>query len=335
MKEKTFIYGVHKSDPHLGLCLAQNATGYYHLPSKENILIATDSLGLRSPIYRVNIKASDSAKKILFLGDSFTFGDAVEFNNTFPGILSNSPNYSVSNAGVGGHGYIHYEIRLPELLEKLTPDIVAIQLSPHSAKRSITGELPAYLHIPIPYYLIIEDSLIIKYPPYQTNYFETSELIATYINKEKNIKNFVSFTTDIAFELYKFQYANDLKSIFKKEQKLKATNSNINKIEHHFVEHAIGLSLINGFKIIFYNIGYPPDQFDMIRSYYSNLSEKVEFINLERSLLENLNQEENFDFAYRHWCCQPPMIIDYHYNDRAHKVMADAFIRLLSRTNYH
>lgn len=92
-----------------------------------NVSVKINELGLRDQNY--NLESDSNKKKILMLGDSFTFGHGVEEEESYVGILEElvSPDYNIINAGwASGYssdiGYIY----LKEKGLQFKPDIVIL-----------------------------------------------------------------------------------------------------------------------------------------------------------------------------------------------------------------
>jgi lysophospholipase L1-like esterase len=121
-----------------------NNTGYLPGANIENFIdkhleyevtINTNSLGLRDQVYQ---KKEVGEKKILVLGDSFTFGQGVELEESFPRILESKLNseggdddddeskYQVINAGVGGWDQSHELNFLKAYGWDLQPDMIIV-----------------------------------------------------------------------------------------------------------------------------------------------------------------------------------------------------------------
>ena len=89
----------------------------------KNSKIFTNNLGFKDKeIRQINFKDNN----ILFIGDSFTEGVGVEFENTFVGIIeknvtSKKNNYTVLNAGVTSYSPIVILSKLNYILEKKIP----------------------------------------------------------------------------------------------------------------------------------------------------------------------------------------------------------------------
>jgi len=92
--------------------------------------VRTDSLGCRT-----GIAAPDSAKAILFIGDSMIFGLGLPDSSTIPSLLQEELNRSIPqwpvrviNAGVIGYDFQRYLYRLQRLAPIIKPDLILVGL---------------------------------------------------------------------------------------------------------------------------------------------------------------------------------------------------------------
>jgi len=123
-----FLYEL---DEHRGYKLAKNFRGVFRDPQNEYIARAdTNSIGLRDYEYG---EKGENTFRILVLGDSFTFGAGVEFEETFVRQLetilrekNRNRKYEVINAGVLGYGTDQEYYFLKEWGFKLKPDLVIV-----------------------------------------------------------------------------------------------------------------------------------------------------------------------------------------------------------------
>jgi len=131
-----------------------------HRLSKKRVIIETNSLGYRNP----EIK-SKQGKRILFLGDSITFQDFLNEDETFVRLIekkshANNQNWETINSGVGA---ISLKTELAILMEsglQLEPDVVVLDFYLNDFQESkgvnIT-RLPSFLNKSwLAYYLINE-----------------------------------------------------------------------------------------------------------------------------------------------------------------------------------
>ena len=90
-------------------------------------LICTDDLGHRTSAQKSPPENPDAAR-FLLIGDSFTFGQGVNYEDSFAGILDRSQRrYQVINAGVGAYGPVEYRQALEqELKSGAAPQLVVV-----------------------------------------------------------------------------------------------------------------------------------------------------------------------------------------------------------------
>ena len=105
--------------------------GWYHNPNVHadfshpefDVKVRTNGLGLRDE----NIDPHDQRQKVLFLGDSLTWGFGVEEEERFTERLQESlPGIRVVNAGVSGYGTDQELLLYEKLQGVIAPDIVAV-----------------------------------------------------------------------------------------------------------------------------------------------------------------------------------------------------------------
>lgn len=98
------------------------------------VRVATNADGLRGP--GLPAAKAPGTTRLLALGDSFTFGDAVELEEAWPWRLQELLNqgvagrrYEVVNAGVSGYGTGQMRLLYASLEERLRPDVAVLGLT--------------------------------------------------------------------------------------------------------------------------------------------------------------------------------------------------------------
>ena len=90
----------------------------------SSLIISTDQNGFRTTSLD---KASKAIGSILFIGDSYTFGDEVSDQESFPFLVQSSlQNYKVYNLGVRGYGLDQILLRYRRYKDKFTHKIVVL-----------------------------------------------------------------------------------------------------------------------------------------------------------------------------------------------------------------
>ena len=113
-------------DEMLGWVCKPNAEGIYGMTEEYTIHVKINSKGLRDREY--NYSKPDGIKRIVVLGDSFTWGIGVEDKERYTEILEDSllKNIQVMNMGAAGYGNDQELLFLREEGVKYSPDVVIV-----------------------------------------------------------------------------------------------------------------------------------------------------------------------------------------------------------------
>ncbi|MFA5156668.1 MAG: SGNH/GDSL hydrolase family protein [Candidatus Omnitrophota bacterium] len=147
-----------KYDPLRGWALRPDLRG---LVVSYTEVINTNSKGIRG-IVEYDYEKPEGKKRILVLGDSFTFGVGVKDNETYPYFLQEMlPGAEVINFGVPGYGHDQMLIYLKEEGIKYKPDIVILGF--------LTGDMPrniwAFIDYAKPNFKVINGRLTLMNSP--------------------------------------------------------------------------------------------------------------------------------------------------------------------------
>lgn len=105
-----------------------------------------------------------ASRPILAVGDSFTFGDEVEDNETWAAHLESLLNRRVLNAGVGAYGIDQAFLRAELLLEKYDPDVVILSFISDDINRTEYSYYP-YGRGWKPYFQYRDGALVLQNVP--------------------------------------------------------------------------------------------------------------------------------------------------------------------------
>ena len=109
-----------------GYTLRPNFQGWQVAPGREfAVRTVIDSRGLRDHRH-----TAPPRPLVLALGDSMTFGEGVQVEQTFSALLEARTGIQVVNAGVPGYGSPQMLARFRGLSRSLRPDLVLVTLSP-------------------------------------------------------------------------------------------------------------------------------------------------------------------------------------------------------------
>ena len=115
------VTGAHRFDAEIGWFLKPNAVTQ-NISTNRTVSVRQNSIGLRER--ELSDIASD---RILFLGDSFTWGFDAEVNERFTDLLQKDlPQYGMVNAGVSGYGTDQQFLLMERLWNHVNPKVVVI-----------------------------------------------------------------------------------------------------------------------------------------------------------------------------------------------------------------
>lgn len=129
-------------------------------PAGGGVTANVDAAGLRSNGRSI----STAGRPILAVGDSFTFGDEVEDDETWAAQLEASLNKRVLNAGVGAYGIDQAVLRAEGLLDEHHPDVVILSFISDNINRTEFSYYP-YGRGWKPYFEFVNGSLTLRNVP--------------------------------------------------------------------------------------------------------------------------------------------------------------------------
>lgn len=150
---------------------------FWELKPKQDLIRSGPNILTPSPSYSIKINqaglrgeelSSENKRRILCLGDSDTFGQGVNNDETYPANLQKLLNgkeknsFEIINAGVGGWSTAQELIFLKRRLKELSPEILVIQLNgnDHSIPSQLSWRLPGEYIIYKSYLSIFLRSLV-------------------------------------------------------------------------------------------------------------------------------------------------------------------------------
>lgn len=164
----------------------------WHQYLNEQVTISVNSKGLRG-IKEYPYDKPTGTKRILVIGDSFTFGSKNNDREIFPHLLDEMmPRTEVLNLGVGGYGHDQILLRLKEEGVKYSPDIVMLFF----IEADVDRNLLTFRDYAKPRYVLRNDEIVLenipvsdpeeiiareKFKPYLIDFLR----ILTYLAKDK------------------------------------------------------------------------------------------------------------------------------------------------------
>lgn len=315
MKQKTRGWAgrVHRQDDVLGFAPIPGARGAHVFPIGPDIPMRYGRDGFRVPVGRQ--EAGSTRPLFLFLGCSYTYGDACRAEDTFAWLVADHFGGTALNAGVCGYGLAQMQLLAERLVPRYRPDFVIVQFSDWLVRRATREFSPTYfLSLPYPYYTDDGRGFAIAPPVYRSGAFDTD--FSAYRVTPAGIADFFSFmAAAVPLQLYEhLQYCGLL---FRKgagavprptKRKQAALEFCYRRIHDLCRRHGAAM-IILGLRSRSYDV--PPD---------------FTYVDAEEELHRRLAPGQDYDRAYAHWRGDPPVKVDNHPNPAAHGIIAAQLI---------
>lgn len=323
MPSRGWLGKTHRADSVLGFSPIPNANGEHTFPIGPNIPMRFDEGGFRVPVNAPPLPIRRPL--ILFLGCSFTYGDGVYAEESFPFIVGLKMNASSINGGVCSYGYTQMLIRAKELIPKFKPDYVIFQVSPWLLMRALSPYAPSlYGDVPVPYVCTHNQSgrFITTPPPFQPKVFDLP--FEAFRETAKSLPDYLTFMTTVFLPLKIHDHYNEARA----------------KLHDLIDECDTPADTIHTLNFIFSTIRQIAENsgsklfFLKIDGQIGQSSEPLLFeekIDAAASLRSNLIEQSPaaYEKSYGIWRGQPPKLIDQHPNAGAHQIIAESIIQKL------
>lgn len=319
-----YTSNLYDSDGKLGYKLKSNATGYFVWSYGDSVLIETDENGFRKTPYGKRIGGG-----LLFLGDSFTFGEELAAAESFPFKIGMVMGRRVYNAAVSGYGYAQMIYQAQNLIDELDPEFIVVQLSPWLAERATSPYMPApFFKVPVIH--LSEDGALID-PYFESPVFELSQddLLNKYRRSEASFSDFLSFVWHFSGPVYwaqlkgQFSLINEPVSVANESFATKWTLQQLKE-------------LAAGRRLILVIMGFTGDEIGSLQREYDITLDQanIEHIDMDSIMYAQpgISSLDDFERAYNFWHGNPPELIDYHYNEHAHQLITNAVLQQIAPT---
>jgi hypothetical protein len=314
---------VHEAHKVLGFAPIPNTQGSEIMPIGPAVPMQYDKDGFRIPMDDT-LQNENNHPIVLTLGCSFTYGAATHAKDTFPYLVGKFIGGSTKNAGVCGYGLSQMVIIAKQLIPGHNPDYVIVQYSPWLVKRAVRPFAPSYYgKIPNPYYAE-EDNLAIKPPVFQTKIYDLP--LDHYRNSPVGFFDFFSFFGNVGWPLFLHDDFNMMAYTLARLLSLKdRPTKNRSAVIQHVYGEIFKLTEQIGAKLIIVVLGedsYPvPIQKDLFPTDVLIVDAHSELLNR----LPTIN-EKSFQRQYGHWRGDPPILVDGHPNEDAHRIIAEKIV---------
>jgi hypothetical protein len=180
----------------LGFVPSLNGRGFHVFPIGDEIPMSYNSQGFRVALSDTNFVAEPGKVDVLFLGCSFTYGDACYAEETFAYKVGQLGGYKVINAGICSYGLNHMYLLSKKLIKKYKPRYTVIQYSPWLVERATSYGAPANGFLPVPYFYDNGDFIALQFPIEKASIFDINRKLL----REKYQNSYLKFMKEFGLE---------------------------------------------------------------------------------------------------------------------------------------
>lgn len=158
------VFYCHQYSPTRGWSISPNLRDVHCMPTQPDKFLNTNGHGLRG-LREFAYERSPGHKRVIVLGDSFTFGEEVSDNETYLAYLAEQfPQAEIMNFGVRGYGYDQMLLYLKEEGVKYHPDVVVLAFN----KLDLSRDRLAFRDAAKPRYRLVDGKLELLNSPVPT-----------------------------------------------------------------------------------------------------------------------------------------------------------------------
>ncbi|HAA19581.1 MAG TPA: hypothetical protein DCR93_04340 [Cytophagales bacterium] len=318
----------HVADDQLGYAPNPGAQAFHTFPDSTFLPMRWSEEGFRIPV-EAALPGTEDDPLVLFLGCSFTYGDAVAAENTFSYLVADSLGYRYQNAGVCGWGLAQIYLRGKELIQQYQPDYVVLQYSPWLVERGVSNYAPSYSAlIPSPYIYNVESGVQVAPPPFRALGYSLP--VNDYKQTAEGFGDYLSFAYRVGWRLVLYEWVQKYRtSLRRKMGKLPPLNRNQNPA----TEQAVYQALVQEVK----NVGGTPILLALSNESVSEASQQfAKQVNVakvadgDHALWSSLSDSTKASYSdtYHHWRMLEGTRtrVDQHPNEHAHALIANTII---------
>ena len=315
-----------RADTELGFVPIPDSQGAEVFPIGNDIPARYDKDGFRVPLEDGRSTSPNRHPIVLALGCSFTYGAATPAENTYPYLVGQNLGGTTRNAGVSGYGLSQMLVLAKRLVPTNKPDYLLVQYSPWLVTRAQSPFAPTnFGAAPTPYFFLRHNELVLHPPVFMTEVLDLP--FDRYRNTEASLGDKVSFVWHVGMPLY---VHDDFKmALYKIESvfgSLPERAPNPEQITKYVYEEMAKVARENGARLVIVVLGsdYRPLQIPE-----GSFPPDAVIVNAHDALLRHLPvaNQETYEQSYAHWRGSPLRIVDYHPNENAHRIIAEAIIQ--------
>jgi hypothetical protein len=312
------VGSVYRADKRYGYFPKPNSAAFFTIRGRQRVPLIFDAYGFRVPVRKWQT-VHPYRGGILFLGCSFTLGDGVAAENTFPELVGNALDIRGMNAGMSGGGLCQMILRARDEIPRFKPKYVVAQYAIWMVSRSQRYYRPTdYGKTPGPFFYESEGNIDIYPPVFTTINFDVP--IAKYARK-----GLLPFTWHVGLPLYihdDFYVA--LTSIRRFLGIIpKPVESEAAVVEYTYKEIE-KICRANGARMVILKLYMGLEEMPS----YGVETLGIPVVDTLEPLASHLPERtmETWRMTYQFMKGKPPRLVDIHPNAAAHRIIADTVI---------
>lgn len=320
----------HQTDDTLGYKPVPNARAFHTFTVGDKIPMAFDGNGFRIPLSDTSKIIESNKTDLLFLGCSFTYGDACYAEETFPFLVAKKTNLSYINGGVCAYGLSQMLILAEKLIPKYKPNYVILQYSPWLVSRGTNIFAPVYFgSSPVPYFSERNNNYFLELPIYKSQIYNLSDKLI----KSSYRGNFIKFLfkKGCFFYLYEDWAFLKINFLFITGHLLRpATNQK--EVEKYAYSRIKTIAEKNGATVIILNLGdieYSKNSHSLFSASNIYFAEADSFLN--EFLKNSLSKDYIKEFEQWRFNGKDSIMVDDHPNFKAHSLIANSIIKEINK----
>jgi len=331
-EEKTYTY-----DPVLGFAPVPGFEGRERIGFAPEVPIKFDREGFRVPLNEASAPLR-TRPLVLALGCSYTFGDLVSAEKTYPYLVARRLNGTPLNAAVPAYGLAQMLLLARKLIPEYKPDYVLIQFSSWLVDRSRSPFPPCkYGQRPSPYFVDSADRKPILHPPvFATKVFSLP--ISSYRHTKRGKADYLSFVSRVALPLYLYDDLNiviyNLKLFL---GLIPHPARDREQIASTAYEEIAELCRANHSKMTVVILHHPTEREPTVAEILAirNIKNAL-VVDTGPTFINQLSEKNTKSYyaAYGFTAGSPPHAVDDHPNEHAHQIIADEIIKAMRRENF-
>ena len=322
---------IFRYDPELGTAPVPDSVGKMLYPDGSENPIRFDRYGFRVPLDAPE-RIVLTRPLILMLGCSYSFGHGVPAEKTYCYLVGEKTQSQCLNSAYPAFGLSQMLVLAEKLIPQYQPDLVLVQFSPWLISRAKDPFALSWLWtLTSPYfYSSPEQGFLIQPPVFHPKIYELD--LNTYRYTPRGVSDYLSFLVRAGIPLFISGWYD--KAIFRLKVfsgDIPAPAKDSGKIAEFAYRRIQQLCAENHSRmmvVIITDPGLAPKPTPEEIAALNSLANAV-IVNTEPALLNALpvKTRKAYDSAYRIWSGSPPVCIDEHPNEAAHRIIASEVIK--------